>query len=618
MENLSLNSNNSNCPLVREFLISNLRQLSITLKNLAKDNKKNDSKFSLEIFCFKKITKLQCIIIIYINESPYKIVYEYLGASKDSLKKLKKELIGNFMEEVIENFEPLESLIFHSDNRNNAGLYTMKYLIKNYKILKHLNLENIFFPMDEKIKIDSNLINNESILHYSNLKSLDNLQVLSLNFIQSSQNENFMDKFYTVLNSCFTIKTLKKINFKFFSDTWEINFPQISEKSIIKLKSVFPIFQFDEIKISFVNTNLLSKNSFKQSDLLAISIFFFENLIPEFLELNFVDILSNKNSEIEEKLKIFRYSKLIYSKKFFCILNSFRNFLIEKKYSKVLNISNFSKIQNSLNKFLYLKPEEIFEIKTNHLQIMIPEIQTVNSKKFLFNLINDYESILKRKIKYEEIYNLITVKTENDEPKLTNIKLKQFDLNTFSKILNKIDANSTLVLQDGTFISIGGKFKKITNQGEYLKAINTIIIANRNFSELKIITFNDRILMSHFSSAAQIIDEENLLLVGGMSQQELIPNFVDTPIYKLNFKNFNVKRILPSKENKLIPGLIFNHQINITGKLMEVYGGMVVKNYKGGLNILEDHIIETPKIEVNNNIFVFDLEKLLWTMKSNN
>jgi hypothetical protein len=31
---------------------------------------------------------------------------------------------------------------------------------------------------------------------------------------------------------------------------------------------------------------------------------------------------------------------------------------------------------------------------------------------------------------------------------------------------------------------------------------------------------------------------------------------------------------------------------------------------------LEDHIIQTPKIEVNSNIFVFDLEKLLWTMKS--
>jgi hypothetical protein len=44
---------------------------------------------------------------------------------------------------------------------------------------------------------------------------------------------------------------------------------------------------------------------------------------------------------------------------------------------------------------------------------------------------------------------------------------------------------------------------------------------------------------------------------------------------------------------------------------------LVVKNYKGGLNLLESQIIETPKIEVNNSIFIFDLDKLLWTVKKN-
>jgi hypothetical protein len=204
---------------------------------------------------------------------------------------------------------------------------------------------------------------------------------------------------------------------------------------------------------------------------------------------------------------------------------------------------------------------------------MIQDSNTMDSKKFLFNLINDYESLLKRKVKYEEIYNLITVKTDKDEPNVTNIKLKNFDLNSFSKILNKIDSNFTQVLQDGTYISIGGKFKKIVNKLEYLKALNTIIISNRNFSELKIVTFNDRCFMAHFSSAAQILDEENLLVVGGMSQQELIPNYAETPIYRVNYKNFAVKRILPSKENIFVPGIIFNHQINISGSIVEVYGG---------------------------------------------
>ncbi len=298
MENLCLNTNNSINPTVKEFLIPNLRQLSNTLKKLSKENESKDQKFSLEIFSFKKITKMQCILLLYINGSPNKIIYEFLGASQESLKKLKKEFIGNFIEEILENFQPLQLLSFHSDNRNKAGLYTMKHLVNDCKNLKILDLENIFFSMDEKIKSNSNYIYNESISFYSNLKVLDSLENISLNFSDTLANENFMDIFHKLLNSIFSIKTLKVIKLKFFIDS-EINFSQIFENGVAKFK--YPFFQFDEIKMSFINTNLSRKNSFKQNEMLLASKYFFENFIPEFLELNFVEILNNKNSELDKK-----------------------------------------------------------------------------------------------------------------------------------------------------------------------------------------------------------------------------------------------------------------------------------------------------------------------------
>ena len=100
--------------------------------------------------------------------------------------------------------------------------------------------------------------------------------------------------------------------------------------------------------------------------------------------------------------------------------------------------------------------------------------------------------------RYEEIFEMITLKSQSDNTELVNIvKLKKYDLNSISKIFSKIDGNCFLFLKDGREISIGGKFKKIINKVEYSLAMNTIIEINKNYSRLKIVTFDDKYFLSN-------------------------------------------------------------------------------------------------------------------------
>lgn len=630
---LKINDKNSS---PETYICFNFRQLAKHVEFIRKNNFSDNNHqklFIIDIFFFKRISKEKTIIQLLINEKVFLINYEYIGLSRQIMKNQKKDLPGNLIDELIENFQPLLKLNFFSDNLNFAGNYTTKHIVNNCKILNGINLYNILFKFNSKEEEKNlNQINSNNLyqldenLNYLNkFKDKYNLHDTYFTFLFDEKNskENFFKNFKLIFDNIIH-KNSKNIHIKIYHEDYidfNIDLDTIFQKN--KFSSIS--YDLSELKLTFINTNTKSEKiiSFDDLKILALNILF--KFTPEFFELNIFEILNSKNSKIAEEISILKVSKIMYTKRFFCIINSLKNNFIGKRN---LNYKMNHNILNNIINFLNLKFDDIFETKTNHLQLILPKEnhnKKFNSNKFLFNLEQDYESLLERKIKYENIFSMITTKPEleNEICSINIIKIKKFDLNSISKILSKIEGNNFLVFNDSRKVSIGGKFNKVINGLQYSQALNTIIEINKNFSKIKIMTFNDNYFLSCFNSSAGVLydhnkNEEFIIQVGGISIQELLPNFAYTPIYKINTKNFEITKLIPSDENKILPGVIFSHKMKIIeNKILEITEGYVIKNYSGGLNILQKQgtEYEQPKVEQNNKIFLYDLETFIWSIK---
>ena len=351
-----------------------------------------------------------------------------------------------------------------------------------------------------------------------------------------------------------------------------------------------------EFKMIMINTSINCEKLINSDEFFKLPRYLFNNYIPEYFELNIVEIMNSKNSKLEDNVFLFRHNKILYSKKFFCILNSLKfSFNSFRLNNKILdNIIKYANISNDL-----------FDIKTQHLQIALPSILKI--EKFIFNLYNDYESILIRKIKYEDIFKFITTRPNDSNFKINEIKLKNYDLNTFSKILSRIEDNNIIFCNNKTF-SIGGKFKILYNKIEYLVTLNTLIEINSDYSIIKIINFSENYLLPHFSAAATIFDNK-IILLGGMSMAELLPNFNLTPLFIINLNNYIIERVI-SKNSKNAPGVIFNHKIKLESNKLKIYDGFCITGYSGGLSFKIEQ--ETPTVIKNDKIFYYDLKENEW------
>jgi hypothetical protein len=608
---------NDNLSPPETFISYNFRQLAKHIEAIRKNyfSETNLPKlFSIDIFYFKRITKEKTIIQVMINHKVFLLNYEYLGLSTQIMKNQKKDLPGNLIDELFENFQPLGKLNFFSDNLNFAGNYTVKHIVNDCKKLNEINLNNFLFKFVSR-EDDKNLtqMNNslfplaldENLNFLKKFSEKTNIQDLSFNFLFDEKNskENFFKNLKFLIDNIINKKS-KNINFKIYHEDYidfNLDLNTIFEKNKFSTLS----YDLSELKFTFINTNTKSPKIISFDDLKILALNILYKFTPEFFELNIFEILNSKNSKISEEINILKISKIMYTKKFFCIVNSLKNNFTG---AKNLNYKLNHKILNHVINFLNLKFDDIFEIKTNHLQLILPkenQNKKFNQLKFLFNLEQDYESLLERKIKYEEIFSMITTKPkeENEISNVNIVKLKKFDLNSISKILSKIEGNNFLFLNDGRKVSVGGKFNKIINGIQYSQGLNTIIEINKNFSKIKIMTFNDNYFLSSFNSAAGVLYkeknsnfEEFIIQVGGLSIQELLPNFAYTPIFKINTKNLEISRIIPSDENKILPNVIFSHKIKIIeNKFLEISEGYVIKNYSGGLNILQKEISEKGK-----------------------
>lgn len=577
----------------------NMMQLSKQLKLIKKiyfDFHKINFEYNIKIFYVKKINKKRVIIFLLVNEKRFTINYDFLYVSNDQVKIQKQELCGNIIEEIIECFQPIKSFKFYSDSLNICGKYTTKHIINDCKKVEFLELNNVLFSL-----------NNENINLFKNYKEL-RMKDLSLHF-QFSKDDSFMEKFNFILENL-TNKNINKIDFTIHHDD---KF-DLTDCNLININNISTVLDIIDFKLNLINTNIKTEYLIKSDELNKFLMRIFLKYSPEFMDISTVEILNSNNSNLNENISIFKYSKIIYTKSFYCLLNSLKN---KFKKDKAFSINQNYKILQKIIENLNLKSEDIFEIKTYHLQLMLPNEKSSKFKpiKFLFNLVNDFEGMLSKKIKYEEIYKHITTKPTQDELiKKESVQLKKFDLNSISKILAKIEGNNLISLKDGRKLSIGGKFKKTIKGVEYSQALNTIIEISKNFAKLNIYTFNDNYFLSHFNAASICIDEEFILNIGGLSIEELLPNFAETPVYKINTKDLTIERVQLSESNTLIPGVIFSHKLDrVSDNLIEIKDGFVIQNYTGGLQLIKKENVE-PKVEMNSKRFVFNFDKNLWNI----
>jgi hypothetical protein len=612
----------------------NMRELAKQLENIRMKNFSKDTpKFDIEIFYFKRLSKEKTIIFLNINRNNnFVIHYEYLFINKENKKQHRRELAGNFVEEIIEKFQPINKIKMFSDNYNVSGNYTIKHLVNDNHSIRVLELNNYVINV-------KNLNNNKMSENFQFLEkfyplSNNRLENISLNFNFNGKYD-FFENFYYILKNLISNIT-KSVNLIIYYDN-DLDFLKYNNNSNeinnnnnnFKYTGIITGNNLAEFKIYFINTNLKSKKLLTQEEMQIIPKEILFKFLPEFCEINFVEIMNKENSKLENDIAIFKFTKIIYNKRFYSILNSLKNVFHSNKKNVIdTRLLNYEKNNKILKNIINLINLEIFEIKTHHLQIKISTTSThksplLNPTKFLFNLIQDYESVLVRKIKYEDIYHMITTKpkvsnnfNDNDSPYIKNIiKLKNYDLNSISKILSKIDGNNLLLLNDGRKFSIGGKFKTIISNTEYLLAINTIIEINKSFSRIKIFTYSDNYFLSHFHAAAEVYDENNIYVVGGMSTQELLPNFVYTPIYKIDTRDYKIERIVPNGGKS--SGVIFNHKLKIyhdNSKLnyLEISDGFIIENYTGGINIINSDVKAEAKVEKNTKFSIFDLNTKKW------
>lgn len=569
-----------------EFVSSNLREFAKIFQTIRKDHfsTSEEKGFKVNILYFKRLSKDKIISTISVNEIKFTVSHDFIFIKSENKKLQRREFCGHLVEEIIANFQPLSGLIFHSDNLNISGLYTLKHLATDKHMLNTLQLNNYNIALN----------NTEDWDYLSKLTASDNIS-LSFNL-----GKDLNDKFGKMLN---IIMNKRAGNLK-------VVIYHENENPTINLNNLgvkFNKLSLDDIRLYLINYNVSSQKLITNEEILQFANGLLFGKFPDFLELNFVEIMNSKNSKVEDGVNLFKFTKIKYTKLFFTVLNSikmaFKDKLNEKILRTMLAHSNFN-------------DDKVYEVQSQYLKICFPLNKTKpNFLKFIYNLVQDYESILQRKLKYEDIYKIITTKPKEEGVDMikTLVKLRSYDLNSYSKIMSKIDGNNLLTLDNGTVVSIGGQLKIKINQSEYSIGLNAIIEVNKTYSRIKIYTYKDNYFLSHFHAAATVTKDGSIIVVGGMSIPELFPNFKSTPLYKIDPKSYQIERILPDfKKSQAYPGVIFNHRVIVLGKSILVSDGFVVNNYKGGLNLITTDLSEEPSVKKNEFVFIYDVEENVW------
>jgi len=485
-----------------------------------------------------------------------------------------------------------------------------------------LNLINSadFFPANIKI-------NNQKSISYSK-----NEKMAIFEFLKYPKIKKINLSFYFNFDKLLQIQE-DRINSNDSEENLFSNLVNKLEEKVNKCLNNKKSFLFiQRISLEFINTNPSTKVISDGNNIAAnnLAYFFLLNFIPNFLEIKIVEIINKNNSTLSDNQALFKFNKTTLSKEFLSLFNKIKqaNLIINTDNEKRKNFQKIffsfiesSKIKNEKtdssdnpklfalfandlkylqinleilkkNKEKIIKPQENSNLH-NQSNKSIKQLEIdqnfIKDAKIIFQLKENFENILIRKIKSENLYKIITEKpllnkaseqNLSELEKLENIiHLKPYDLITLSDIFSKLEGNKILFLKDGRKISIGGKFNLTIYGKSFQIILNTIIEISADYSSLRIFTFNENYFLPMFNFAAEKLDLFNLLKDGENKKDKL--NFLSDIESKCkDFPKINLFLLKKIKEFNSISNLkdidIIKNKLNnkLSDELIFITGGM--------------------------------------------
>ncbi len=210
---------------------------------------------------------------------------------------------------------------------------------------------------------------------------------------------------------------------------------------------------------------------------------------------------------------------------------------------------------------------------------------------------------------------VLTLATETDVICSPTINLRENDLTFVSKIINKIEGFQKVCLKNGDILIIGGRIRIFVDNKESLFSLNTVIKTNINYNEIRIHCYRDSYFIPHFNASADLLNDDKIVVVGGISVPSLLENFKFTPIFIIDLTDFSVNRLLP--ENSIyFPGIIFNHKLLLSKEKLIISEGFTITNVNQ-LNVLKENDKNQSDVQRNSSTFEYNFEKKCWKMVIN-
>ena len=534
-----------------QHVVYNLNQLSKVVKAFFSSK---SSPLDCQVSFFKKMKKDRILIHLSTKANRCFISFDTLYTKAAYIKSTRKEVGPCVLDEIA--LFPIDRLTFLSDTLIKITDITATRLFSKEVI--SLIAPNILFPITNNF---INVIGDAYNLRDLSISAqLTNLSMLPLfNLIIKAANPKLTSATLRIFTN--------EINASSFDTNLLKKACRPSDQALARLTN---------LKVEIVLNSLQASNI----DIAILPFMLVGNFLPD----NFTFIFSYLLKTTETSS--FNVTTYTYSKRFFTLLQTFK-----RLFSAHLAYDRLS----IFNRLFAASTNDQFTEVDKKLMLSVPE--SVDFAKFIYNLYTDYFSVVKRGIQYTEIYRLIREQTE----KLTLIRTDLFDLNSFSKILKKI-SNNVYWENNGKLFSFGGPVQPVGQA--FPVPLNCLISVDERFSEIKIATFEvQTILPLMFSAGCRW--KEDFIIVGGLTENDLMPNVVSTPVYKINEDDLTAQRFIVSGGNW--PGVLFRHKAVIFGDELIVDEGFTMNGYKGGLSGSQN-----AKLVKNEKSWVFLLREAKW------
>lgn len=668
----------------------NMFKISKYIKTIKRDfilkNKEpQNSRIELVIQLWKKISKTNFIAKVMFKQidsssktiSKNFVIINFNSSmlNEQTAKQERKSFASNIIEEVLSLIEDLKINIIGINVIADAYFLINNYLVS---VLKKLNLKNLDINLRnssfnynqykdlikeiEKIgddNIDSLIKKNKLILgvQVENEKQLTDILV---SIPQYSKIKNDLILNENNLSLELIIYIIKEIDINVVLDNIAKENKKISTDTTNNTNSntnkILSSFQNLEFKLTIINVNSLSNefSMFCKDDNIKLASELFYLHVPDYIELNLSEIYSplvkedniNNMNNNNNRVSLFKQVILKLNSKFFAFTNSYKLFLrksIKNNFTLISKIREKLIIKDIMRKYIGFS-NEVFNYNDKYLQMNINLSAMTKAPekipRYISNLIADFNSISTRKIGYEQLYKLLLPNKQNEQKLKSHfIPLHKYDINSASKLLQKISGNSLLFASDGKVISIGGYFKHIFDSKQVLLPFNAVIIFTETLNKITVFSFRDDFFMTQMFSSAMIVNKEfldinkiefaeddfpepldknnnsigkemmtninefirkdnsyALLISGGTSNSELIGNFVDTPVYLMMFYHgfavAVVKRLDDYYGSSITNSrkLLFKHymKIDCEMKYILLYSGMSSSSVTKGFNIFNN------------------------------